>query len=318
MKRNGFSLIELLVVMALLGMLMTIVVPTSTRVIAMARRSVCANNLKELMRLISLVQHAKRVSGLTGLNDPPFMKKEYWPNRVAAENDDGRRITNPLFLCPDGIDVHGYGDPPLLYRSGIDLNIFVPFDETHKLCCHRRGVDEQGEPYSEYCIEENPGVPARWEHWGDGCPHWRKDWSTNDGIWRIYDRGEDGMRTVVLTFYDCGWPNELWVNGEFKWDNLTDHVGEVLQFRDMMTNYGYNTLLGDTPKVSPDTVVLMDANRLHIDPSAPTMTTDLNSLDTARHLGSINVLTADGAVNTVGPGSLYPGINQAPWTPADD
>ena len=91
-----------------------------------------------------------------------------------------------------------------------------------------------------------------------------------------------------------------------------------MKFKDVVTNYGYNGMLSERPTVSPDTVVLMDFNYLHIDSTDPDMTADLNSLDTARHFGRANVAYADGAVRAVGPASLYPDIDNSPWTPESD
>ncbi|HDZ22399.1 hypothetical protein LCGC14_0303670 [marine sediment metagenome] len=315
MKRKGFSLTELLIVIAIIGLLVSIVVPATARYAAVARRVVCASNLSHLMKLIVATQSSRRQSGLAQFAEPLFAKKEFWPGQLAAEIMHGKHESNPLFLCPDGISAFGNGAPPLLYRSGIDPNKFIPFDATEFLCASRRGVSASGESYTEYVIEENPGVQSKWDH-SPCCG--QPSWSTNDGIWRIYDRAEDGMRTVELIYYECYWPNELWVNGEFHWKNLASHVNEVLKFRDVITNYGYNVMASEAPTVSPDTIVLMDFNYLYVDAQAEDITLDLNDLDTARHLGKINVLYASGAVKAIGPASIYPELNPGPWTPEAD
>ena len=315
MMRKGFSLTELLIVIAIIGLLVSIAVPATARYAAVARQAVCANNLSQLMKLILATQYSRRQSGQTGVSEPLFAKKEFWPGQLAAEHMGGKHRSDPLFLCPDGISAFGTGAPPLLYRSGIDRNRFIPFDATEFLCASRRGVSASGEPYTEYVIEENPGVQSKWDH-GPCCG--QPSWSTNDGIWRVYDRAEDGMRTVELLYYDCGWPNELWVHGRFHWGNLASHVNEVLKFRDVITNYGYNVMASEATMVSPDTIVLMDFNYLYVDVQVSDITSDLNDLDTARHLGKINVLRATGAVKAVGPASLYPELNPAPWTPEAD
>jgi len=314
MKRNAFTMTELLVVLAILALLGAIAVPTSSRMMALGRRTVCANNLSQLMRMIISAQQLPRARGELPPEETPFMAKHFWPSRVAAEYTGSPLAAERLFLCPDSLTGYSKGHPPLTYLSGISWE-FMPFDPSSFHCCSREGVDEAGESYTEYCIEENPRVESKWTHI-DCCG--TSAWSVNDGIWRVYDRIENGLRTVVLTYYDCGKPNQLWINGEFYADSLANKLGMTLKFRDAYTNYGYNALLGEDYTVAPDTIVLMDSINGHIDPEDPDIIADLNHPDTARHLGMINVLTADAAVRVLAPSDLYPDIDDRQWTPALD
>ena len=314
MKRNAFTLTELLVVLAILALLGSIAIPTASRMMAQGRQVVCANHLSQLMRMIISAQQLSRADGKLPPEETPFMAKHFWPSRVAAEYTGSALEAERLFQCPESLSGFSPGHPPLMYLSGISWEL-MPFDPSSFHCCTREGVDDAGESYTEYCIEENPRVESKWTHL-DCCG--TDAWSTNDGIWRVYDRIENGMRTVVLTYYDCGKPNQLWINGEFYADKLANKVGMTLKFRDTYTNYGYNALLGEDYTVGPDTIVLMDSNNGLVDPESLDIIADLNHPDTARHLGKMNVLTADAAVRVLSPADLYPDIDDHQWTPAVD
>jgi hypothetical protein len=195
----------------------------------------------------------------------------------------------------------------------------VPFDPEEYCCCYQRGVDEFGEPYGEYCIEDNPGYEAKWSH--EYCCGVAA-WSTNDGIWRVYDKLEEGnLRKVVLTFYDCSWKNEIYNNDGTKLIEgyLQDApIPMTFYFKEVYTSYGYNVTLEDEYTVAGDTVVLVDFKDYLIDPADPLLPEDLNDPDSARHLGKHNVLYADESVRVVGTASLYPSINPDQWTPEFD
>ena len=307
MTRKAFSLIELLIVVAIIGLLSSIVVPSTARYLAAARRTVCAGNLHLLFNYIVTAQNARIERTETEGPQSFLLEKDFWPRNVIIEARN-----EAVFLCPDDDEGAGMHHLPLKYKSGIHGG-WIPFDESHYSCAARTGVDANGHRYTEYVIEEAAWLPSKWDH--SDC-HGQSIWSTNDGIWRVTEP-EGGIRTLVLTYYQCSLPNKLDVNGK-TYGNLASKVGLKFYFPDVATSYGYNVQLDGHAIVDGKTVVLMDFNDIYVNPADPTIVDDLNDLDSARHTGRHNVLYASGAVKAVGSTWLYPTINPAPWTPEAD
>jgi len=232
MTRKGFSLIELLVVMVVIGLLASMTALAYPRVIGIARRAACMSNLSQLRVLLQSTYQSERERREWVYERTPFIKKYKWPGTVAAE-----AMNVQIFVCPeDPQAAAGMPYPPLEYKSGIHGGM-IPFDPSHFSCCSREGVTKNGKRYTEYCIEDASWLQSKFDH-GPCCGV--PAWSTNDGIWRVYHQGTAGRRRVVLTFYTCPLPNELWIAGERECDLRGTSVPRTFWFDYAETSYGYN------------------------------------------------------------------------------
>lgn len=113
-RRQAFTLVELLVVVAVLALLMAILLPSLGRARASAKRAACASNLKQIGVALRLHINRKndrlpRVSFLPSMG--PFPLEGEKPIRIVdvlKEEIDGETA---VFLCPNDVP-GGFREPP--------------------------------------------------------------------------------------------------------------------------------------------------------------------------------------------------------------
>ena len=84
--KHAFTLTELLIVLSILGMLLTIMAPATSRLMAMGRRAVCASNLKSIGSAISMRNNATRINQLTPLSATA------WAHQLKDYLDDSKKV----------------------------------------------------------------------------------------------------------------------------------------------------------------------------------------------------------------------------------
>ena len=318
MKRRAFTVVELLVVVAIIALLVTLMMPSLTTARDLSRATVCKHNLEQIGRgFVAAAADHEKVNRAEAYPDArlwPAVPYQYIPH-------------DRLFLCPE--DSPGDWDviAGLAYVSGYSPNPVFPFVDGYvgpagKVCTRgRRGSDANG-GFWDYVHEEAYQYEHGCEFW-DQRPWWPSgpNYSDNDGVFRIYDNYPGRGRLLRLHEYTCYAGNRatLFDKGLFNPEGtLLGLKGSEVVLQAFYTSYGMNINVHRV-EVAPDTVVLMDFQHDNsdqsfiADPSAPNINARLNL--SGRHLGKINVLRADGAVQAVYPARMYPASNPDAWSP---
>jgi len=333
-NHRAFTLVELLIVIVILGLLLALLMPAGQQMWAVARTTLCRNNLFHIYQTFGMAAADARLgnSGQT----PFFPEPDAWWFTAIQYSE-----TSNILLCPEageGVEVQAAAANPLsrlVYRN-IDSsswkpsrNIEICFDDPgHQGLDQmhlgtRTGSDARGE-YIEIGLDDNSTVT---EAYMDNDGH--------DGIIRIY-LDDGGKTTAKLIKYSCGEYNCILFDGEPLFTKDSDPEDVNNSASEMYGWLGPGTskngmeveLEGTTGVCSygmakgaerfgtgHHKILVMDYDKSVVD---PTISASHDLLQQAgRHFGQINILFTDGSILSFGPTEIDPLIpsNADFWSP---
>lgn len=332
MKHKAFTLVELMVVIAVLGLLVAIMAPGLSAAFSMARSTVCQGNLQRLCGAFALVGSGEAVARADGGGmrqiAQPFPKPMSWP-------------TIPRNVVPDPA-IYECPEDPTNKAGGLGamftlLEYECPFgrfpltllDGRSDFYISRTSEDDKG-PYSDFMLQDD---------YGNGQLEIMDfaGWWDIDGFVRVYHSGKlwvpknipdnpeyesgyvinRGQRGGVNT---CGDINAIWWQGEpaFGQKGLTrnhqDQWFDLEGWDPGYTNYAINAYAYQYP-VGSQCIVLVDYKKKTIVEVDTPVVAEERLMESARHLGKLNYLMADGSVRSAWPADISPRLKPELWKP---
>jgi prepilin-type N-terminal cleavage/methylation domain-containing protein/prepilin-type processing-associated H-X9-DG protein len=352
-RYRGFTLAEVMVVIAIIALLMAIILPSFGRVFAIQRRVTCASHLDKLGQGYGTSLADRRMAGHQGV----ALTGREWQRQLLTYVGNSEEV----FQCPED-DGHGLGKKANLSQyymdvfrgGGYDGSICLDEDESSEWVWKLSGT--QFSKFSALVSQHGPRPASKIYNHPGYIPDDNPDlyyfsfedmaWAGNADrdFWDLLFKIEtvNGMDLRVTIVHGVtGYTHDLYLGApgqpdrQLLFKNCKSHAGEsILVKGEGASSYGLNSV---AERIQPGTkgkILIMDYERLlaagspcdesgdraeqlreqwEPDPNDPS-----GPLRFARHLEKCNVLFPDGSVKLIDPDDIHPSdpeVCEEYWNP---